>query len=172
MQQHSGKQIHGDAAAAIELAPSYREHAHRALRVGEYEGPEVAADEVAYWPTRRGSDSAGQRLEPLIVNCQRCGEAIAPVAGWWCEECDKVVWFLQQTRGMSMVQIAASGEYEPPMYEWIQDVAPWLIMARLETVMAAAREPRKLKLAHEGELKALDQQQQIRRAFRSTRRSA
>jgi hypothetical protein len=167
----------GDAAVAIDTAPSYREHAHRALRqrdigLDDRRSTEVPKSEMAFWPTCRNPVSAA--MEPLIRNCQRCGEEVLPVAGWWCEECDKVVWFLQQVRGMSMVQIAASGEYEPPLYEWVQDAAPWLLFKRIDTICELVHAPRKYKPGDAGELAKLEQKKQLRsyRINHSVRRSA
>lgn len=64
-----------------------------------------------FWPTCRSNGLP--QLLPSIENCQRCGEAIGPNTGWWCQDCAAVISWLQESRGMSMVQIAASGECEP-----------------------------------------------------------
>lgn len=112
---------------------SYREHLHRELRVPEgqhtHRASSVQPLDCAFWPTRR--DEGIPELPPPIVNCQRCGLSIPNLSGWWCRECLKIVPALQQTRLLSMVQIARSGEYDPSWSEWIQDYSPWLLPSRL-----------------------------------------
>lgn len=126
--------VNPEAAAAIKALRTFREHAHRVLRPATdtftMQADSLPPSEWAFWPTMRGPDLAG--LPAIIINCQRCGARILPSVGWWCEECDKVVWWLQQERGWSMRQIAASGEEDPSWRVWIQDHAPWLLPARIE----------------------------------------
>lgn len=118
------------AAQAIAGQTSYREHAHRGLMLPmEARDHRLAGVGQAFWPTRR-EIAAPDPFVP-IVNCQRCGLTVAPTAGWWCRECWKIVPALQVWRGMSMVMIAASGEYEAPREEWIQDYAPWLMFGKM-----------------------------------------
>lgn len=116
------------AAQALSQQHGFREHVHRSVALPlETDGPPTGVD-LAFWPTRR--DEGLPDLPPPNFRCQRCGALIAPTAGWWCRDCDKIVWWLQQELGLSMVQIAHSGEYEPTWGELISDIAPWLIPDR------------------------------------------
>lgn len=126
----------GSASVAIDTATSYREHAHRSLMSPDDEARESRLS-LAFWPTRR--HQTGPTIEPPILNCQRCGDEIAPSSGWWCGECFKVIWYIQAKWLMSMVQIAHSGEYDPPWALWIQDVAPWMIAGRIDTIRDCER---------------------------------
>lgn len=119
------------AAQALAGQQTYREHLHRGLMLPmEAEDQRLAGVGQAFWPTRR--DIAPPDPFVPIVNCQRCGRTVAPTAGWWCGECWKIVPALQVWRGMSMVMIAASGEFDPSREEWIQDYAPWMMWQKME----------------------------------------
>lgn len=48
-----------------------------------------------------------------VKRCCRCGDDKLGNPGWWCGECDRVIWYLQQRYGLTMVQIAAGGECDP-----------------------------------------------------------
>lgn len=120
------------ATQAIAGQRTYREHLHRGVMLPmESEDTKLSGIGQAFWPTRRDLDPAPP-IPPPIVKCQRCGKHIATSAGWWCHECSKIVPALQCYRGMSMVMIAAMGEYDPPYEEFIQDFAPWLLYQRLQ----------------------------------------
>lgn len=118
------------AAQALAGQQTYREHLHRGLMLPmEAEDHRLSGVGQAFWPTRR--DIALSDPFVPIVNCQRCGRTVAPTAGWWCGECWKIVPALQVWRGMSMVMIAASGEFDPrPLPFWISQMNPWLNVNR------------------------------------------
>jgi hypothetical protein len=117
------------AAFALAAQHSYREHVHREVQA-PLDIARFSKTDLAFWPTCRDPDQP--EFPTAIFNCQRCGEFVAPTVGWWCRACRAVVWWLQCRRGMSMVQIAASGEYDPPWAEWVQDHFPWMLWARPE----------------------------------------
>lgn len=109
---------------------SYREHIHRELREEDEVVTSMTSidpNRVAFWPTRR--DQGLPELPPPVQRCQRCGDVCR--YGWWCEPCADLAAYFQARKGMSMVQIAASGEYDPPWEEWVQDHAPWLLFDKL-----------------------------------------
>lgn len=121
------------ATQALAGQQTYREHLHRGLMLPlPAEDHRLSGIGQAFWPTRRDV-CEGNPIGVPIVNCQRCGHEIAPTAGWWCRECSKIVPLLQCYRGMSMVQIAAMGEGDPPSVpQWVYSLAPWLAANRPE----------------------------------------
>lgn len=104
----------------------------RGARPPVFDMPE---DAIAFWPTRR--DSGIPALPPANFNCQRCGESIDPRCGWWCDECANTIRHLQETRAMSMVQIAGAGEYDPQWSAITAALAPWMIPMRQQLYVHA-----------------------------------
>lgn len=115
------------AATAIASQCGYREHIHREVMLpGE---PEFHTSHgETFWPTCR--EYKRPTLPPVNVRCQRCGRRIRPVSGWWCRRCSRVAAELQCRHGLSMVQIAASGEWDPPECPVTDALAPWLRLVR------------------------------------------
>lgn len=62
--------------------------------------------------------------------CKRCGDPVLQGGFWWCAECYKVTGFLQSRRGLTMIQIAASGEDDYSTTPMIALLAPHLGYAK------------------------------------------
>lgn len=127
----------GWSAVALGNQTTYREHLHRSIMAYLKSDEPSTGIVLAFWPTCRQYDQL--ESPPPNINCQRCGKRIRS-GKWWCYSCWQVMEFLQVTKGMTPVQVCASGEYDPPLGEWIQDHAPWLIPQRIEV----AQEPNQL----------------------------
>lgn len=82
------------------------------------------SEELAFWPTTRNQHI---RQEPdgflcPVERCQRCGEEMPWQLHeeWWCHECRPIVKRLQESRFLSMVQVARLGEWDPPEFELLR----------------------------------------------------
>lgn len=117
-----GSPIPSVAASAIAAQHGHREHIHREVMLPAEPDFHTSHGET-FWPTCR--EYQRPTLPPINVRCQRCGRRIRPASGWWCRRCSKIAAHLQCQHGLSMVQIAASGEWEPLVCPIADDLIPW-----------------------------------------------